>query len=278
MPSVERGSQMIEGWNIRLGFPILYAAFIVANVSAVAAQHKPANSITEHEIKAFINSRSSVYECSNLDQIQIDHLEYFDFMGDGNQEAVVVASTCMTGTAGPDVHAVYARNLQGKIVDLPFLDAKDNPPHSDRIPVFGNPNFELTVENGELVARWVDGSDRGDDPVIGRYKWNGHRFVLDRMEVKGPFPTSYDCTKASAELDRAICYSPSVAALDLQLEQMYRRLMRQLPPDKKQQLQRQQRAWLVDREKQCVPYKWWVDCLTDMYTKRIAELNQPSPH
>lgn len=272
--------ETIEKSAMRLCIPILFVATLASGyVPVIAAQQNPAKKITEHEIKEFINSRSDVYMCSSLDQIQIDHLEYFDFLGDGNQEAIVVAATCMTGTAGPDVHAVYARNSTGKLVELPFLDAQSDPPHADRkteqIPVFGNPNYGLTVEKGELVAQWVDSSDR-EDPVIARYKWNGKRFVLDHMDVKGPYPTSYDCAKAARQLERAICYSPAVSALDLQLGQSYRRLVQQLPPDQKQQLQNQQRAWLAEREKQCVIYKWWVDCLTDMYTKRIAELNQSS--
>ncbi|HEY2469042.1 MAG TPA: lysozyme inhibitor LprI family protein [Terracidiphilus sp.] len=261
---------------MRLGLSILCVTTLIgAYATALAATQKPARKITENQIKAFINSRSKEYECSSLDQIQIDHLEYFDFMGDGNQEAIVVASTCMTGTAGPDIHAVYARNPEGKLIELPFLDASGDPPPSEQIPVFGNPNYELTVENGELVATWIDASDR-EDPVIARYKWEGKRFALDRMDVKGPYPTSYDCAKAARELDRAICYSPGVAALDLQLGEAYRRLLQRLPPDKKQQLQSQQRAWLAEREKQCVLYKWWVDCLTDMYSKRMVDLNKLS--
>lgn len=263
---------------MRLGLPILcVTAFFGGSVPAIPAQPEHARKITEAEIKTAINHKSGVYECASLDQIHIDHLEYFDFLGDGNQQAIVLASTCMTGTAGPDVHAVYARNAHGRLIELPFLDAKGAPPPpSKQIPVFGNPNYSLTVENGELVSQWIDASDRGDDPVVARYKWNGKRFVLDRMDVKGPYPTSYDCAKAARELDRAICYSPGVAALDLHLGLAYRRLMQQLPPERKQQLQSQQRDWLAQREKQCVIYKWWVDCLTDMYTKRIADLNQIS--
>src|SRR4029077_7229054 len=98
---------------------------------------------------------------------------------------------------------------------LPFLDARGDPPLSNRshgkIPVFGNPNYGLAVENGELVCRWRDSSDR-EAPVVVWYKWVGKKFVMDHMKVEGPFPASYDCAKATKELDRAICYSPSVAA------------------------------------------------------------------
>lgn len=238
----------------------------------MTCQPTAANRISEVQIKRAINGRSDLEKCPSLDQIHIDRLEYFDFVGDGRAQAIVVASTCMTGTAGPDVHAVYARNANGKLVELPFLDpVRGDPPGSEHIPVFGNPNYGLTAEKGELVARWVDSSDR-EDPVVARYKWNGKRFVLDHMNVKGPFPTSYDCAKALKQLDRAICYSPRVAALDRQLGGAYQNALRQSPAEKKQPLQAEQRAWLAQREKQCTIYKWWVDCLTDMYTKRIAEL------
>lgn len=129
------------------------------------------------------------------------------------------------------------------------------------------------MENGELVARWRDSSDR-EAPLVVWYKWDGKKFALDRMKIDGPFPTSYDCAKATKELDRAICYSPSVAALDVQLGQVYRAVLKQLPPDKKQELQGQQREWLALREKECTIYKRWVDCLKDLYSKRIAELKQ----
>lgn len=60
--------------------------------------------ITEAEIRTAINGQSDMDECESLDEIHVDHLEYHDFFGDGRQEAAVVASTCMTGTAGPDIY------------------------------------------------------------------------------------------------------------------------------------------------------------------------------
>jgi uncharacterized protein YecT (DUF1311 family) len=264
---------------MRFGIPvlglttILFGGYgIVLNVQ----QQESAKKITEAEIKSAINSRSDVDECESLDQIHIDLLEYHDFIGGGQQQAVVIASTCMTGTAGPDIHAVYKRDADGKVVELPFRHAEGDPFFNGsrrKIPVFGNANYGLAVENGELVARWKDSSDR-EAPLVVWYKWDGTKFVMDHMKVDGPFPTSYDCAKAAKELDRAICYSPSLAALDVQLGQAYRAVLKQLPPDKKPELQGQQREWLARREKECTIYKWWVDCLKDLYTKRIAELKK----
>lgn len=264
---------------MRFGIPVLGLTIILfCGYGSVPhfQQQESANIITETDIKSAINSQSDVEECESLDQIHIDHLEYHDFIADGQQEAVVIASTCMTGTAGPDIHAVYKRDADGKVVELPFRHAEGDPffnRNGWKIPVFGNANYGLAVENGELVARWRDSSDR-EAPLVVWYKWDGKKFVLDHMKVDGPFPTSYDCAKATKELDRAICYSPSVAALDVQLGQAYRAVLKQLPPDKKPELQSQQREWLSRREKECTIYKWWVDCLKDLYTKRITELKQ----
>jgi uncharacterized protein YecT (DUF1311 family) len=265
---------------MRFGIPLLGITTLLFGGHGTilnAQQRDSATKITEAEIKTVINSQSGVDICEHFHDIHIDHLEYFDFTGDGRQEAVVVASTCMTGTAGPDIHAVYQRDVDGEVVELPFLDARGDPPLSNqnhwKIPVFGNANYGLAVENGELVARWRDSSDR-EAPLVVWYKWDGKKFVLDHMKIDGPFPTSYDCAKATKELDREICYSPSVAALDVQLGQVYQAVLKQLPPDEKQELQAQQREWLARREKECTIYKWWVDCLKDLYTKRIAELKQ----
>lgn len=233
------------------------------------AQKKPAANITEKEIKQVINEHS---DCGSLDQIVIDHLEYFDLFGDGSKQAIVVASTCMTGTAGPDVHSIFARNANGKLVEH-SLDraAFVFGPGPQKLPVFGNPNYGIAVEHGQLVGRWVDASGR-ENPLLVWYKWDGKKFVVDHMKAEGPFTTSYDCGKATGELDRAICYAPTVAPLDVKLGQVYGEAVQQSA--NKDALRKQQRQWLAAREKECVVYKWWVDCLTDMYTKRIAELGQ----
>jgi len=269
------GVALKSGWR-----QPLRTLFLTALSFLLCQAPEPAKKITEAEIKTFINSSAGVDECESLDQIYINHFESYDFVGDGQPQAIVVASTCMTGTAGPDVHAVYKRGANGKLLELPFLNAKGDPPLSndpaangDKYPVFGNPNYTLTVENGKLVVRWGDSSDR-EEPLVIWYKWNGTKFIVDHAKIQGPFQTSYDCAKATKELDRAICYSPSVAALDVQLAQAYKAALQKLSPEKKQELQTKQREWLAQREKQCTIYKWWVECLQDSYTKRIAELKQ----
>jgi uncharacterized protein YecT (DUF1311 family) len=253
-------------WILLLGLsPVLIASHVDPLIAEITKR------ITETEIKNAINRASGASECESLESIHIDHLEYHDFFRDGQQEAVVVASTCATGTAGPDVHAVFRRDVDGTVAELPFRDPGELPRAQGNLPVFGNPNFDLAVEDGQLVARWHDSSDR-EDPLTVWFKWDGGQFVEAHRKVEGPFPTSYDCGKATTELDRAICYAPGVAALDVQLGQVYVGALRRVPPGKKQELRSEQREWLLRREQQCDIYKRYVDCLIDLYTKRIAEL------
>lgn len=250
---------------------LTHIAGLLLLASQAIAQGNVANKISPAEVQSAIKDSS---DCDQLDQIHIDHLEYFDFGGDGSEDAVVIASTCLTGTAGPDIHAVYRRDAQGKLAEMPFHDPYGDPffhQKGPELPVFGNPNYGLTAENGMLVARWMDSSDR-EAPLVVWYKWSGKEFVVDHMKTQGPYPTSYDCSKAEKEIDRAICHSPSVAALDREMGRLYREQFKQLAPEKKTELQQKQRDWIADRDKQCVIYKWWVDCLTGLYQKRIAEL------
>jgi uncharacterized protein YecT (DUF1311 family) len=256
-----------------LAVKLIHIAGLVLLASTAIAQQGASDKISESELQSAIKNSS---DCDELNQIHIDHLEYFDFNRDGSKEAVVVASTCMTGTAGPDIHAVYRRDAEGKVVEMPFHDQYADPTFGikgSRLPVFGNPNYTLTAENSMLLASWMDGSDRRA-PLVIWYKWNGKQFVVDHMKAEGPFATSYDCAKADREIDRAICYSPGVASLDVQLNKLYRDRLRQLLPDKRQALRQQQREWLLHRDKECVIYKAWVGCLIDLYSKRIAELKQ----
>jgi uncharacterized protein YecT (DUF1311 family) len=259
-----------------------FLLFALLSMMLTASRSNQKGKITEKEIVEVILKNG---ECDEpglkhdpTHVVAIDHLEYFDFTGDGQDEAIVVASTCMTGTAGPDVHAVFTRNASGEVVELPFHREEGQPGFSTiqgPLPVFGNPNYTLRVEKGLLVARWMDSSDR-ESPLIIWYKWNGSAFVLDSVKKEGPFKTSYDCAKAAKEIEQAICYSPAIASLDVELGAIYTTRLRSLPADKQAMLREEQRAWLAQREKKCVIYKWWVECLNEMYTKRIAELRQQS--
>src|SRR5262250_1432495 len=135
---------------MRLTPGISCALLLVCLVEPAITQSNSSEEITPAAIKQLINQYA---ECDDLDQIEVNHLEYFDFQGEGHNQAVVVASTCMTGTAGADVHAVYERDAKGKLVEHSLDEI--GPvfgPNSVKLPVFGNRNYGIAVEDGQLVA------------------------------------------------------------------------------------------------------------------------------
>jgi uncharacterized protein YecT (DUF1311 family) len=54
-------------------------------------------------------------------------------------------------------------------------------------------------------------------------------------------------------------------------------LLAKLSPVDRDAVKSEQRAWLINRDKQCAPYKGWIGCLTDFYQKRIDELKKRAP-
>jgi uncharacterized protein YecT (DUF1311 family) len=230
---------------------------------ACAQKTKP---IEKEEIAKCINTLN---ECPDDPPLYFYRLDYFDFEGNGTKQAIVVASTCMTGTAGPDIHSVFSRDSDGELVELKIPDA--DPKTYDNL--FGNRNYDLSVEDGLLVATFGDDSDR-DTPLIIKYKWNGKEFSIASIQKTGVFPTSYDCTKATGEVERAICHVDTLAKLDIELSALYKPILAKLTGPEREALRQEQRQWLVSRDKQCAPYKGWVGCLTDYYQKRIGELKK----
>jgi uncharacterized protein YecT (DUF1311 family) len=230
---------------------------------ARAQKTKP---IEKEEIAKWINKLN---ECPDDPPLYFYRLDYFDFKGDGTEQAIVVASTCMTGTAGHDIHSVFSRNSDGELLELKIPEA--DPKTYDNL--FGNRNYDLTVEDGLLVATFGDDSDR-DTPLVIKYKWNGKEFSIASIQKTGVFPTSYDCTKATEEVERAICHVDTLAKLDIELSALYKPPLAKLTGPEREAFRQEQRQWLVARDKQCAPYKFWVSCLTDFYQKRIAELKK----
>jgi uncharacterized protein YecT (DUF1311 family) len=233
------------------------------------AAHKQSDPIEENELGEFLAQQN---DCT-ADQIYFSVLEHFDFLSKGYDQAVVVASTCMTGTAGPDIHSVYTRDAKGELEQLKFEEVK--PAH--RV-LFGNSNSTFVIEDGLIVERYGDTSDR-DDPLVIKYKWDPAKreFVAVSVDAAKPYPTSYDCEKAEKDQDetaQAICYVKPLADLDLHLAKTYKAYLAALDAASRKSSIQEQRDWLAERNKKCTIYKWWVECLTESYNKRITELQR----
>ena len=94
--------------------------------------------------------------------------------------------------------------------------------------------------------------------------------LVSSILASGP---SFDCARASTKVERLVCRTPALAALDLELEDTYRAAVRSSPPDRPL-LQRSQAAWLEERDRACGGDD--IRCLGDLYHRRVAELAEPS--
>ena len=252
-----------------LGIVLVFASTLGAQQPA----HKQSDEIEQDELSVYLTKQ---FECEP-DQIYFWSVDQYDFLGKGYDQAVVVASTCMTGTAGADVHSVFTRDEKGDLKELEFEkpEASDQPRHQ---VLFGNSNSGFTIENGLLVESYHDTSDR-DNPLVIKYKWDASKqmFVVVSVVAAKPYRTSYDCDKAEKDGDetaQAICYVETLADLDVELAKLYKTYLARLNAESRKKAVAEQRAWLKQRNKDCIIYKGWVYCLTESYNKRIAELKR----
>jgi hypothetical protein len=158
-----------------------FAALLVMAVPLfTVAQVRPPK-ISEDEIKRHFSK-------ADCEGVNINHLEYFDFTGDGQDEAVVLASTCATGSAGPDVHAVVTRQPDGSLADLEIPDLSEKQQNA----LFGGIFYEISVKDGLLVETYHDESGRLN-PLVIKYRWEGARQSV-------PSGRRHSCSALQSEL------------------------------------------------------------------------------
>ena len=202
-------------------------------------------------------------------EIYFDKLLYHDFAGDGYKDAIAVARTCDTGTAGPDVHSVFSRDASGKVVQRRLPE----PPPGTYDVLVGWSNSDLRIEKGLLVQDFKDGSYR-KSPLTIRYEWQDAQFVIASIKKSRRFPTSFDCARASKDVEKAVCYIEPLAQLDLQVATAYRQRLRHSSRDEAEILRKQQQQWLGARDAVAI-YWGFTNQLQDLYQKRLAELKHP---
>jgi uncharacterized protein YecT (DUF1311 family) len=233
--------------------------FLAALLPALAQNHP--RKITEEDIKQHLGGGPGC-------EININSLEFFDFTGDGVDEAVVVASTCSTGTAGPDVHAVLSRQRDGSLTEL-----KVHRPSEGIGALLGRVFNDLGVKDGLLIETFHDTSGRRDLLVI-QYRWSAKDKEFEPVEVTAAprYKTSFECDKARNEIENAICYASTVAFLDIKVDEMYKGWLDHLNDADSDVLMREQKEWLRKRDLVC-GHDWEiVHCLETLYRARLLEL------
>jgi uncharacterized protein YecT (DUF1311 family) len=242
---------------------VLLTAILILVETIVSVSQQRSPKISEDEIEKHLGKAT---DCETVD---IDSLEYFDFMGDGSEEAIVVASTCATGTAGPDVHAVVRRQSDGSLKELKVPE----PTGKQYSALFGRIFYELSVKDGVLIETYHDESGR-TDPLVIRCRWSASDHAFQNVETKAAprYKASFDCDKAKTGVENAICYSARAASLDLALDQTYMAWLDNLDDKDSDSLTKEQKEWLHKRDLICSDSRGVFDCLETMYRARMLEL------
>ena len=239
-----------------------FSALLLLTIPPIAmAQKQP--QISREEIQKFFS------KATDCDGVIIDSLDYFDFAGSGNEDAVVVASTCATGSAGPDVHSVIRRQPDGSLTELKIPE----PTKQQWAALFGRIFYKLGVENGLLVETFHDESGR-KDPLVIKLRWSAHDKEFEVVDAKMPprYKASFDCDQAKTTIENAICYSETASSLDVALNLAYKTWLDNLDDAESDILMEEQKQWLRKRDLICGNDYGVVSCLAILYQARVLEV------
>jgi len=104
--------------------------------------------------------------------------------------------------------------------------------------------------------------------------------LLSLVFVQPASAASFDCSKASTLIEKEICKSPSLSALDIELSEIYNQMYGSIDSETKAYLKGKQLEWLKDERNSCPPeprpYYTLEDCISQSYKKRIEQLTEQS--
>ncbi len=111
---------------------------------------------------------------------------YGDVTGDGNEEASVMARSCVSGTGGPDILRVYTMNATGTPVELTVGDNNLQFQGKDYGIGFGG-HMHFRIMKGKFIEEWplYQKGDANCCPSGGmrsaEFQWNGIKLVIQRI-------------------------------------------------------------------------------------------------
>ncbi len=97
---------------------------VIVAFSKLAYSSETIRDIRHFDFNAYLTQQYADCLKSLSSAIDITSIDYYDFTGNGREEALVTASSCYAGTAGPDIHRVYKLDEAGTIRKLTINDNK----------------------------------------------------------------------------------------------------------------------------------------------------------
>ncbi len=179
---------------------IFAIGMIALSGNLVASDSKKQKSIRDIDLKAYIVARDAlVKNCEEFlgrageDPIHFWEVEYADLDGDGSEEAVIEAATCVMGTGGCDVVEVLKLlpNSELQVLEVTH-EGYSEPPEYDGT----GSTPRMDVKDGQLVSWYVIHAKTPGKPKRGwtktlLYRWKDNRFVVDRVMETPPLHPEY---------------------------------------------------------------------------------------
>lgn len=222
---------------------------------------------------------------------------------DGKMFAVVFSESSFTGGAHPNDFS-YAFNFllpDGAQVFLPEI--VDGARGIARIGQLAAADLMANIASGPEPASDAESIARGTRPFATNFKsfvWlpNKLRIYFSSYDVasyaagpqeatiplsrlkdvirpdwRAPAP-SFDCRKAAADIEKAICADAALARLDRQTAEAYQDKLRYAEPALQEKIRQAQRDWIAKRNRSCSGPAAGA-CLTNFYRDRLAVLERP---
>ncbi len=247
-------------------FTLLLLSFLISfNYSEAQSD------ITKKDVEDYLNKKNEDCIEYNQRKVYIDSIEIYDVNNDGNEDAIVTASSCNTGNGGPDIHGVFTKDSLRGITELNIKYGPDTIYDN----LVGNRNYYLSHDDNFLIADFYDVSGR-QHPLIVYFKWEGKEFIIAKVIKAKTFKTSFNCANAKTDVEKSICGNSELAAMDLKLDSLYTAILSKLPKNRREKLKNEQKEWIKERDFNCNNSRLVADCLLEVYKKRIKLLTELS--
>jgi len=159
---------------------------VVSCLSNVIYAKDQVSSIRNVDFQSYLIKRNGLTnEGCGSEELPIKNIQvvYADLMGDGNEEALVEATTCAMGNGGADIVEVFKLDSRGNPVSLKIDDSK-LPAQDLYKGQFRTPRLEAS--NGKLT-RWFIQRATGGPPFketkrVITYQWTGAKFIIDKVQ------------------------------------------------------------------------------------------------
>jgi hypothetical protein len=180
----------------RLVIVALGVVFVAARIGANcpraqtnAPTSKPTLSIQDADFEDLLASKfrkehgaasmEKICEGMETQEINLADTVFGDLDGDGRDEAAVMAFSCLAGTSGPDLTAVYKMRPNGKIVELQI----DVPSQKKAFQGLKADEASLRlraikIEKGMYIEEYTIWGADHDDARDFSYRWDGHKLAL----------------------------------------------------------------------------------------------------